>query len=275
MERQERQIRARGERLARLHRSPDLRRPWQEHEHVAVEPLIEQAPHARRDERLKRPILGSRQVLDRHIEHPALGAEHGRAEEHRDRRGLERGRHHEHAQIGPLSLLQPAQEREPYIAVQVPLMKLVEHHPADAAELLVLQRACWMQEAMVNQHLGIPALHEELADVQQWLRTWQVWVVRSEGRLVGAVRARLDGTDWDIGRIMVAADLQGRGLGRQLLEHAEQAAPEDARRVVLFTGTGSERNLRMYKKAGYRVVPEADPQEAGDWAARSSKFSYR
>ena len=140
--------------------------------------------------------------------------------------------------------------------------------PADAAELLVLQRACWMQEAMVNQHLGIPALHEELADVQQWLRTWQVWVVRSEGRLVGAVRARLDGTDWDIGRIMVAADLQGRGLGRQLLEHAEQAAPEDARRVVLFTGTGSERNLRMYKKAGYRVVPEADPQESGDWAER-------
>ncbi len=40
----------------------------------------------------------------------------------------------------------------------------------DAAELLVLQRCCWVQEAVVNDTLEIPALHETLEDVRAWLR---------------------------------------------------------------------------------------------------------
>jgi tRNA (guanine37-N1)-methyltransferase len=53
--------------------------------------------------------------------------------------------------------------------------------------------------------------------------------------------------------VMVAPDLQGRGLGRVLLDAIEQAAPDDVTGYVLFTGEHSERNIRMYKKAGYRV----------------------
>ena len=58
---------------------------------------------------------------------------------------------------------------------------------------------------------------------------------------------------------MVAPDVQGRGLGRELLELAEQAAPVEATVYVLTTGAGSARNLRMYKKAGYRTVASTDP----------------
>ena len=90
--------------------------------------------------------------------------------------------------------------------------------PADAGEILTLQRACWMQEALANDALAdIPALHESLADVEAWLTEWHVYVVRAAGRLVGAVRARPEGEAWDIGRIMVAPALQGRGIGRLLL----------------------------------------------------------
>jgi tRNA (guanine37-N1)-methyltransferase len=124
----------------------------------------------------------------------------------------------------------------------------------DAGELLTLQRACWVQEALANDSLAdIPALHESLDDVREWMRRWSTWVVRSEGRLVGAVRGRLDGTAWDIGRIMVAPDLQGRGLGRALLEHIEAVAAPEATSYVLFTGARSTDNIRMYKKAGYRL----------------------
>jgi tRNA (guanine37-N1)-methyltransferase len=126
--------------------------------------------------------------------------------------------------------------------------------PGDAGELLTLQRACWVQEQVANPGVAVPALHESLADVQAWLKTWTTFVVRVDGRLVGAVRGRLeDGNTWDIGRIMVAPDLQGAGLGRLLLEYVEQAAPPDVTSYVLFTGAGSERNQRMYKKAGYRL----------------------
>ncbi|WP_405030490.1 GNAT family N-acetyltransferase [Nocardioides bizhenqiangii] len=85
---------------------------------------------------------------------------------------------------------------------------------------------------------------------------WDTYVVRRAGRLVAAVRGRLDGPDltaWDIGRIMVAPDLQGEGLGRALLAHIQAVAPDRVTSYVLFTGAGSERNLRMYKKDGFRL----------------------
>jgi tRNA (guanine37-N1)-methyltransferase len=95
-------------------------------------------------------------------------------------------------------------------------VRLVE--PADAGELFTLQRACWVQELQDNPGVPIPALEETFEDLQGWVRTDTVLVVRSAGRLVGAVRARLAeravGHVWDIGRLMVAPDLQGRGVER-------------------------------------------------------------
>ncbi len=134
--------------------------------------------------------------------------------------------------------------------------------PADAAEVFTLQRACWVQEQQANPGVHIPPLHETFADVQAWLEEWTTLVLRSSGRLVGAVRAHLVGDTWDIGRLMVAPDLQGRGIGRLLLDAIEIAAPADATGFVLFTGAGSERNIRIYKKAGYRLLGP-DPETPG------------
>jgi tRNA (guanine37-N1)-methyltransferase len=134
--------------------------------------------------------------------------------------------------------------------------------PGDAAEILTLQLACWVSEALANDTLAIPPLYEDLADVLAWLETWTTFVVRSGPRLVGGVRGRLDGETWHIGRLMVAPDLRGRGLGRWLLRRVEDAAPPDARRAELFTGAGSVDNLRMYKKAGYRR-DRVQPDEPG------------
>ena len=134
----------------------------------------------------------------------------------------------------------------------------------DAAELLVLQRCCWVDEAIANNTLEIGALHETLADVRAWLDEWSTWVVRIGGRLVGAVRARQEGTTWEIGRLMVAPDLSGRGLGRWLLALAEAAAPEHVETMVLFTGAKSTRNIAMYERAGFhRIAGPAPPFAVG------------
>jgi GNAT superfamily N-acetyltransferase len=123
---------------------------------------------------------------------------------------------------------------------------------ADAAEVLVLQRASWVTEAIANRTLDIPPLHEDLRDVEAWITT--AWVLRDGPRLIGGVRASLDGTTWRIGRLMVAPDRRGEGLGRRLLAHIETVAPPEASVLALFTGVGSVRNLAMYERAGYRVV---------------------
>ncbi len=134
--------------------------------------------------------------------------------------------------------------------------------PADAGELLTLQRCCWVSEAQLNDALFVGALVETLDDVRASLDVWTTFVMRAGGRLVASVRGRLvEPRTWLIGRLMVAPDLTGRGLGRLLLSHVEQAAPAEAESYRLFTGERSERNLRIYRKAGYRLLGPAPVEE--------------
>jgi tRNA (guanine37-N1)-methyltransferase len=129
---------------------------------------------------------------------------------------------------------------------------------ADAPELLTLSRACWVTEGRDNGSFDIPPLVESLDDVVEGLGQWQTWTVRAAGRLVGSVRGRRDPqepTTWQVGRLMVAPDLQGRGLGRALLALVEAAAPSDVTTYWINTGRSSERNQRTYRRAGYRAVP--------------------
>lgn len=134
---------------------------------------------------------------------------------------------------------------------------------SDVAELVVLQRCCWVPEAILNNNLNIPALHETAADVLNWTTTWSTLCLRRDGRLVGAVRGQStpDGA-WELGRLMVAPDLEGQGIGRWLLATAEDLAPDSTTRFTLFTGENSARNIRIYQRAGYKLCePPSDASE--------------
>lgn len=124
--------------------------------------------------------------------------------------------------------------------------------PADLGELLTTTLACWLLEGITNSTLDIPAQHETVETLRVSLQEWDTYVARIDGRFVGSVRGRVTGDHWEIGRLMVVPDLHGRGLGRRLLEFIESAAPSHVTGYVLITGARSERNIRTYKKAGYR-----------------------
>jgi GNAT superfamily N-acetyltransferase len=72
--------------------------------------------------------------------------------------------------------------------------------------------------------------------------------------MVGAIRGRVDGETLHVGRLTVAPDLQGRGVGTALLRHLEGVAPPRTTRCALFTGHLSEANLRLYGRLGYEPV---------------------
>jgi ribosomal protein S18 acetylase RimI-like enzyme len=125
--------------------------------------------------------------------------------------------------------------------------------PADAGELLTLQRAAYVPEAAAHQDFQLPPLVETLDRVRAALADPAVTAlgIRQDGRLIGAVRLRRVNDEVELGRLTVAPDRQGAGLGTQLLRAAESVFP-GARAIRLFTGEHSTGNIRLYERLGYR-----------------------
>lgn len=132
--------------------------------------------------------------------------------------------------------------------------------PADAGEVLTVQRAAFVSEALIYGSVDMPPLTQTLEQVRAELADGDGWVARVDGRLVGVIRVvEADGLLM-IGRIAIAPDMQGEGIGRALLEAAEQNS--DAAVAELFTGSLSEANIRLYEACGY-VEAERIPQGDG------------
>ena len=134
----------------------------------------------------------------------------------------------------------------------------------DAAELLVLQRACWVDEAIANDTLDIAALHESVESVARRIEQRDVILVRHGGRLVAAVQSWPEGRTWHIGRLMAAPDHRRRGVASALLAYAETLAAVSTDRIQLSTGTKSSTNLAFYRSRGYKHLN--DIADGGDAA---------
>ncbi|MEU1762816.1 GNAT family N-acetyltransferase [Micromonospora sp. NPDC005223] len=135
---------------------------------------------------------------------------------------------------------------------------------ADAGEILTVQRAAYLVEAQRYRDVFLPPLTETLDEVRAALTGPDVVLTARRGtRLVGSVRARVDGDTAHVGRLSVAPDQQGRGVGGRLLDAVEQACAYRVARFALFTGADSATNLSLYAGRGYRVVSYR-PDENGN-----------
>jgi tRNA (guanine37-N1)-methyltransferase len=140
---------------------------------------------------------------------------------------------------------------KPDATSQVRLLPATE---ADAGEIHTLQLAAFLSEGQEYDDLSIPPLVEDAEASVQRLKAGGVLKAVAGTRIVGSVQVTVDGSVARIGRLIVAPDWQGRGLGSRLLKVAEQLAPADVTSYELFTGAESDRNLGLYQKAGYREV---------------------
>lgn len=120
----------------------------------------------------------------------------------------------------------------------------------DLPEILAVQRAAFEAEAQLVNDWNIPPLTQTLDELtNDWRKGIMLKAVNEDGIIVGTVRGHNAPDGFYIGRLAVLPQWQGRGMGTALLEAIIAIA--EACRLVLFTSTKSERNLRLYEKFGF------------------------
>jgi ribosomal protein S18 acetylase RimI-like enzyme len=124
--------------------------------------------------------------------------------------------------------------------------------PADAGEILTVQRAAYVTEAQLYGDPFIMPLVESLDQVRAVLSGDAVVLVARQGsRVVGAVQGRFHDQTCLVSRLVIAPDLQGQGIGTRLMRAIEDAVADRADMLTLFTAHLSEGNLRLYRRLGY------------------------
>lgn len=133
----------------------------------------------------------------------------------------------------------------------------------EAGELYTLRRAAFVSEAQQYDDPNIPPLTQTFDELKADLEADGVitlggWLGH---RLVGSIRVLVEGPKATLGRFAVAPDLQGQGIGTDLLSAIVPYLPEGIEEVWVFTGRDSLQNLAMYAKHGYEHQHD---QTAGD-----------
>lgn len=87
-----------------------------------------------------------------------------------------------------------------------------------------------------------------------------ILVVDDAGVAVGHAVVHDRGGEWEVKRVVVAANQRGRGVGRLLMAEVEAVAREGgARRVILQTGDRQPDAVALYEKIGFTHIATYEP----------------
>lgn len=116
----------------------------------------------------------------------------------------------------------------------------------DAAEVVTPARAAYVTEAKLYAAVRLPALAQSLVDLRGAMEQGLAFkAAQASERVVGAVRPRFDDDILHVGRLRIAQDQQGEGVGNALLHRVEREAPAGTANCAVLSRHLSSANLRL------------------------------
>lgn len=138
-------------------------------------------------------------------------------------------------------------------------MKIRRGLPADLPKLIDLEENSFE-----------PSRCDSRATIKRSLRSphQEVWVCVEDGRIVGSLFLRIHKHTCRIYSIAVDAQARGKGIGRQLLEHAKaRGQARGCGRISLEADSRNEQLLTWYLKHGYKKVKTIHDYYSTGWGA--------
>jgi ribosomal protein S18 acetylase RimI-like enzyme len=133
------------------------------------------------------------------------------------------------------------------------MMAKIQHaNVADAEEILELQKLAYQSEAVIYNDWSIPPLTQTVEEIKEEFAVNTFLKAREADKIIGSVKVSINHENYEIGRLIVHPDFQGKGIGTQLMLAVEAEFPM-AKRFELFTGSKSIRNIHLYEKLGYKI----------------------
>ncbi len=133
-------------------------------------------------------------------------------------------------------------------------VKILPASITDTEAILALQRLAFYQEAVLFDDLHMQPLTQTASEITDEIAKARVWKAVTADGVVGSVRVRQapDG-GVEIFKLIVHPALWGGGLGRRLLQTAEETFA-DAKVFRLYTAERNTMNVTFYRTHGYRPV---------------------
>ncbi|MCL1863254.1 MAG: GNAT family N-acetyltransferase [Defluviitaleaceae bacterium] len=134
-------------------------------------------------------------------------------------------------------------------------MQILKAEQCDLHKILQLQYSAFSGEAKMLNDYSIPPLHQTLTEIEyEYANGVMFKAVDSTDKIIGSVRGFTKDNTLYIGKLIVCPKLQGRGIGRGLLDEIESLYPHH--RYEIFTSSKSFRTLKIYEERGYQRFKE-------------------
>ncbi|WP_337100095.1 GNAT family N-acetyltransferase [Paenibacillus sp. YIM B09110] len=130
---------------------------------------------------------------------------------------------------------------------------------SDLPNILKLQYEAYQSEAEIYQEI-IPPLKQSLSELVEEYNEGTILKVTNNDEIVGSVRAITHDGVCIIGKLIVKPEFQNQGIGKKLMKEIEESYSQ-VKRMELFTGHKSIKNLELYKRLGYQKYKEKEVNE--------------
>lgn len=123
----------------------------------------------------------------------------------------------------------------------------------DIPEILALQKIAYRSEAELYGDASVPAMGQTMEEITADFEQTIFLKAVVNGKIIGSIRGRRDGTAARISRVIVHPYFQGRGIATRLIRQLELEVG-DVSMYEAVMGHQSLRNIHLYEKTGYRHV---------------------